>query len=185
MDFKEFIKNAQKYQKGKVCNICKEHKPFSEFHKNRKAKDGRRNECSYCSLQYKNSICKFKRWFTSKKAGVKAGYYLFTIEPTDIPGVKIRETITIDRMGRKYKSWEAIEYPKVCPVLGLELDWGMSGKQQPDSPSLDRIDSTKSYIPGNVMMMSTLANKMKSHATPEQLKQFSRYHLFGVRTKTK
>ena len=64
----------------------------------------------------------------------------------------------------------------------MELDWGLSGKQQPNSPSLDRIDSTKGYIPGNVMIMSTLANKMKQNATPEQLKQFGRYHLFGVKS---
>ena len=28
-------------------------------------------------------------------------------------------------------------------------------------------------------MMSDLANRMKQNATPEELKQFCRYHLFG------
>ena len=79
---------------------------------------------------------------------------------------------------RKYYSWEAVEYPKVCPVLGIKLDWGMNGLNG-NCPSLDRIDSTKGYIPGNVMIMSNLANAMKSNATPEQLKQFCRYYLFG------
>ena len=83
-----------------------------------------------------------------------------------------------DNMGRKYTSWEATEYPKVCPIFDVDLDWGRNGCND-NSPSLDRIDSTKGYIPGNVMMMSNLANKMKNNATPKQLKQFGRYHLFG------
>ena len=28
----------------------------------------------------------------------------------------------------------------------MKLDWGVSGKQQPNSPSLDRIDSTKDLV---------------------------------------
>ena len=119
-------------------------------------------------------MCRFKVWFSSKKARVKYnGNTEFTIEPTDIPGVKVRRY-----MGRGKWAYEITEYPKVCPVFGIDLDWGMNGNQ-PDSPSLDRIDPTKGYIPGNVMMMSTLANRMKQNATFEQLKQFSRYHLFG------
>ena len=78
------------------------------------------------------------------------------------------------------KVWEGEEYLKVCPILKIELDWKSKRNGGHDnSPSLDRIDPTKGYIPGNVMMMSNLANKMKNNATPEQLKQFSRYHLFG------
>ena len=98
-------------------------------------------------------------------------------------GVKIRETITYWHK-RKHTSWEGVEYPKVCPVLGIKLDWGMNGCNN-NSPSLDRIDPTKGYIPGNVMTMSQLANKMKSNATPEQLNQFSRYHLFPTSNTTK
>ena len=58
----------------------------------------------------------------------------------------------------------------------MELDWDMNG-QQPNSPSLDRVNPKFGYIKGNVIMMSMLANQMKNSATPEQLKQFSEYHL--------
>ena len=184
MNTSDFIKQAQEYQEGKVCNTCKEHKLLSEFHKNGGCKDGRAYKCKSCKKEYDKNVCRFKKWFITKRKDAKRSDIDFTIEPTDIPGVKIRETITTDRRGGKHKSWEAVEYPKVCPVLGIELDWGMNGKQ-PNSPSLDRIDPTKGYIPGNVMMISDLANKMKQNATSEQLKQFSRYHLFGVRSDKK
>ena len=172
----KFIEEAHDHSKGKVCTVCNIWKPFSEFHKKASGKNGIRPYCKSCSKEYQDNICPFKKWFTSKKGRTKYDGIEFTIEPTDIPGVKIRKFKTEN--GRWPWIWEAIEYPKVCPVLGIKLDWGRNG-HQPNSPSLDRIDNTKGYIPGNVMIMSNLANKMKSNSTPEQLNQFSRYYLFG------
>ena len=178
MDTLKYIKEAHNHQKGKVCSMCKEHKSLSEFDKDRTSKDGVGWRCKPCRKVYMDNMCRFKRWFARKPYQARKDGVEFTIEPEDIPGVKIGEIISLDRMGRKRTSWEAIEYPKVCPVFVIELDWGMNGLNG-NSPSLDRIDSTKGYIKGNVMMISHLANSMKNNATPEQLKQFSRYHLFG------
>ena len=171
----KFIEESHKQSKGKICTNCKKHKPFSNFSKKIGGKYGLRSYCKSCAKEYNDNMCRFKKWFTSKKSHVKyPGNVEFTIEPTDIPGVKIRKRKNIYNI----RTSEAIEYPKVCPVLGIELDWGMNGNQ-PNSPSLDRIDPTKGYVKGNVMMMSALANRMKQDATLKQLNQFSRYHLFG------
>jgi hypothetical protein len=175
----DFIKEAQNHKKRKVCRgTCNKHKLLSEFFKNNNTKDGLQYHCKSCNKEYKDTICRFKRWFQSKKARANSPGIEFSIEPTDIPGVKIRETFTIDRRGRKYTSWEATQYPKVCPVLGMKLDWSMNGLTN-NSPSLDRVNNKLGYIKGNVMLMSNLANKMKSNATPKQVNQFSRYYLFG------
>ena len=175
--FDDLKKEAHDHQNGKVCNKCNEHKPLSEYYPVKRNKDGLAYECKSCHREYKDNKCPFKIRFGVKKKNVKVVSDIeFTIKPTDIPGVKIGETITIDRMGRKYTSWETTEYPKICPILEIELDWGKHGNQ-PNSPSFDRIDSTKGYIPGNVMIMSNLANKMKNNATPEQLVKFSKYML--------
>ena len=179
MEYTEFITEAHKHQEGKVCTKCNKHQPLSEFYARSDYSGGLQFQCKSCYKKYNDNLCRFKKWFITKKS--HANGIEFTIEPTDIPGVKIRETIKESR-NRKYVSWEAAEYPKVCPVLEIELDWNMNG-QQPNSPSLDRIDPTKGYIPGNVMIMSTLANRMKNNATPEQLKQFCRYHLFNDKKK--
>jgi hypothetical protein len=176
MSATKFIEDAYEHQKGKVCTKCKEYKLLSEFSKCWHYKDGLHSWCKSCNKEYKDNQCRFKAWFgTKRKDGTRNGWE-WNIDPEDIPGVRIRETITEAR-NRKYYSWEAVEKPEVCPILKMKIDWGMNGRQ-PNSPSLDRIDSTKGYIPGNVMIMSDLANKMKQNATEEQLNQFSRYHLF-------
>jgi hypothetical protein len=61
-----------------------------------------------------------------------------------------------------------------CPVFGIKLAWcTKNGHQQQDSPSLDRIDPEKGYVPGNVQWISMRANAMKHSANFEQLHQFA------------
>jgi hypothetical protein len=55
---------------------------------------------------------------------------------------------------------EDIVIPDTCPLLGTPMK----------SPSLDRIDSTKGYIKGNVWVISNRANTLKNDATLKELK---------------
>ena len=65
---------------------------------------------------------------------------------------------------------EDIVIPSHCPLLGIELISGINGVGLTDaSPTLDRIDSFKGYIKGNVWIISALANRIKTNATPEQI----------------
>lgn len=63
--------------------------------------------------------------------------------------------------------------PKVCPLLGIPL---FQGKDCviPNSPTLDRIDSSKGYVKGNVWVISYKANTIKNNATVEELEQIAR-----------
>ena len=64
------------------------------------------------------------------------------------------------------------ELPTHCPVLKIELRYGRNnGKRDDHSPSLDRKDSSKGYVPGNVEIMSWRANNLKSNATLAELEQ--------------
>lgn len=60
------------------------------------------------------------------------------------------------------------EIPTNCPILGIELFVG-SGRCGPNSPSLDRINSSIGYVPGNVQVISNKANTIKNNATLEEL----------------
>lgn len=71
---------------------------------------------------------------------------------------------------------EDVSEYSVCPVFGFELVRG-DGKPQFNSPSVDRIDSSKGYTKDNVQILSQLANAMKQNATPEQLIVFAEWVL--------
>lgn len=61
-----------------------------------------------------------------------------------------------------------ITVPDNCPVLGVPLRRG-KGCLQSNSPSLDRIDPTKGYAPGNIQVISHRANTLKNNATLEEI----------------
>ena len=58
-------------------------------------------------------------------------------------------------------------FPKVCPILGIELKHGTDDWY--NSPNIDRIDNNKGYLMDNVIVVSALANSIKSAATPDQI----------------
>lgn len=66
-------------------------------------------------------------------------------------------------------SIDDLEFPENCPVLGIPLTWG--GKLCNDTATIDRVDPNKGYIPGNVVVMSLKANRIKNNATAEELQK--------------
>jgi hypothetical protein len=66
-------------------------------------------------------------------------------------------------------SIDDIIIPEYCPYLNIKLSTLLSDNHNDNYYSIDRIDSTKGYIKGNVQILSLLANTMKNKATKEQL----------------
>jgi hypothetical protein len=69
-----------------------------------------------------------------------------------------------------------IVIPETCPVMGIKLEHhrGRSGAYK-NSPSLDRIVPEKGYVPGNVRVISQLANQCKGNASQEEMLAFAKW----------
>lgn len=63
---------------------------------------------------------------------------------------------------------EDIKIPKACPIFGLTLSASI-GRFNENSPSLDRINNSKGYVKGNIIVISYRANQIKNDATPDEL----------------
>lgn len=75
-----------------------------------------------------------------------------------------------------------IVIPTHCPVLEIELvrarGRGRTGGHDA-SPTVDRIDSSKGYVKGNIWVISKRANSLKGAGTLEELRSLLK-HLEGV-----
>lgn len=59
--------------------------------------------------------------------------------------------------------------PKTCPALGLPLRTG--SRRSSGSPSLDRIEPSRGYVPDNVRVISDRANRLKGDCSLEELRR--------------
>lgn len=130
------------------CTDCKKVKPFSEYHAHAKAWMG------------VNVVCKDCRKPVTKKSWDKR-----SIEYKVFHRAKARA----QQKGLDFDlSVEDINIPIECPVFKKPLSVG-----DPNwAPSIDRIDPTKGYTKDNIQIISNKANRMKSDASPEELKNF-------------
>ena len=80
------------------------------------------------------------------------------------------------RAGKQFNlNFGDIVWPKYCPILGIELNYFAEGKANDSSPSFDRIDPTKEYITGNVMIISNKANRLKSDGNIYEIRKILEY----------
>lgn len=64
--------------------------------------------------------------------------------------------------------------PTHCPALGIEFKSGMDNRDH--NMSIDRIDNTKGYVEGNVIVISYKANRMKSNSSLAELQALVKFY---------
>ncbi|MBB3990312.1 hypothetical protein [Croceicoccus naphthovorans] len=63
------------------------------------------------------------------------------------------------------------------PILGIPIYIAKGGRGGKDhSPSLDRIRPKLGYVPGNVIVISNRANRLKSDATIRELRDIASFY---------
>ena len=147
-----------------TCSVCKQVLPAEQFYVVRNRKNGKRDSsgitrscrCKHCQIKdYLKLDPRKKLLYAARKRAKQNG---------------LDCTITV----------EDIVIPELCPALGIKLEARIgAGRQNREdiggSPSLDRIDNSKGYIPGNVAVISLRANMIKTDATVAELKAVAAY----------
>lgn len=142
------VLRPQEVGKKRFCSeLCRKRSEHHRTYKNRSSKilERFKNKKYYLNKSIEESL------YRNAKRRCKETGLDFTIELSDIP-----------------------KMPKHCPITGLELRRG-EGSIQEYSPTLDRIDNSKGYIPGNVQIISNRANKRKSDLTLDEIKRLYEY----------
>ena len=70
--------------------------------------------------------------------------------------------------------FEDIEFPDVCPILGIPLDYDMI-EQSDYSPCFDRYDTSKGWVKGNIIIISLRASLIKRYGNSEELKKVAKF----------
>ena len=70
---------------------------------------------------------------------------------------------------------ENLSFPITCPILHVPLEYGKREYSE-FKPSIDRIDSTKGYVKGNIQILSIKANRAKNNLSKEELEKFALYY---------
>lgn len=71
--------------------------------------------------------------------------------------------------------YQDLQLPNECPIFKFPLLYNTKegDYQNYNYATIDRIDNTKGYVRGNIIILSRLANMMKNQATFDQLEIFS------------
>lgn len=166
----------------KICTKCKIEKENTEFHKCSVNKDGLYKWCKLCKIEYDKEYRKsdkIQNLYKSEKYREKKKIYeqnrrLNSPEIIMFTWIKNRAK----RMNIPFNlNPEDIIIPEKCPLLEIPIfikPYKEKGSFCPNSPSLDKIIPELGYIKGNIMVISMKANIMKSNASIEELKIFSK-----------
>jgi len=138
---------------NKQCSKCKMLKHTSEFFNNCTTKTKFSSHCKVCSVKNKTKLLKTQRGHISKiLTGIR-----MRVRTKNIPF-----NLSLD-----YVNSITTE---TCPIFGTSFDWGIDKKgHSPNRPSLDRVIPELGYVKGNVVFISTLANRIKQNVTEKEL----------------
>jgi len=153
------------------CNRCKAEKPESEFVSGSK----RCSKCRVYLAKYykKNRRASIERATKSqnKDRDRTNAYKRSLIRKNPVNYMFGQVKSRAKKFGIEFDIEKSdIQIPDICPVLGLRLEIG-NIKCHSSSPTLDRIDSSKGYVKGNVHVISHKANTIKSNASLEDLQK--------------
>lgn len=163
------------------CIKCRAVKPLREFGRDRTSKLGRSYLCKPCGVAKARAYharpevkLRAREWRRADyarggKTKTYSAFYNAMRPREERMWRSARERAR--RAGLEFTIGVAdIVIPETCPLLGTSIEPAIGRRgAHANSPSLDRIDPARGYVPGNVWVISYRANAIKQDATPEEL----------------
>lgn len=163
-----------------TCRTCKVEKPDDAFYADVRRKSGFMAECKSCQRQ------RNQKWIDANRDRFRHLNKRATNLKRQRNPVKCMlasARARAKKCGLEFTITESdVVIPSRCPILGIALTFGLgwgkgqSNQQRDSRASLDRIDNTKGYVPGNVIVVSYRANRLKSDATVAELLKLARFY---------
>jgi len=153
--------------KTKKCTQCKKIKNIRQFYK---TKRGLQSACKMCSLEAAD------KWQKSHKEEHNKSSKKWRINnPKTYILARLKQSARLRNIYFKLYESDLGDLPKFCPVLGIKLNYSGT-RHSANSASVDRIDNTKGYIPGNIIIVSHRVNHLKNDATWQELLQIVKFY---------
>lgn len=158
---------AQEAAHTKLCVRCRAKKPREEFREDKKLRDGLRTKCRKCESELTNVYQKErrKRWTvrllqnarTSTSGGGNSKGKRFGWPPVDLTEEYL---------------WELYHYQDgKCAWTGVEMLLECNGMKL-QAISLDRLDCSRGYVQGNVVLACRGANLARGNASEDEMRIF-------------
>jgi len=139
----------------KTCSKCNIEKQLIDFHKSSRYVDGYDYKCKICEKE--RSLKKYAKTYNDHEWRLRQ---LIKFSKQRARKNNLEHTLTLKDLKELYPS------NNTCPVFNIQFEWG---GDKDNSPSVDKIDSTKGYTKDNCQVISFRANFLKSNATIEEL----------------
>jgi hypothetical protein len=160
----------------KLCSKCGLEKPLAQFNKDRTKRLGVSSQCKPCASQtaseyYTKNSEKIRSRITSYSHSYVPKYYRDRLS-------RLKNLLTKARLRTK-KDFDPSLTPKDLDELWIDQEGqcALSGlplsieANQSTTVSLDRIDSTKGYMRGNLQLVTAVVNRMKQEFSQEDFLQ--------------
>jgi hypothetical protein len=164
---------------SKRCSLCKITKDLCEFTPQIRGKFGVTGRCKGCRALLHKDVYKDKKQYylqKGKEYRITHPEYSQAWDKNHVAATILRRIKSRAKsIGVPFDLEEHdIVIPEFCPALGIKLEF--HDYRQHNSPSIDRIIPNKGYVKDNIVIVSSLANRIKTDATVEQLSQVAEFY---------
>lgn len=175
----------------KPCTHCGVEKPFNDYYKNKKSKDGHLNKCKKCCLDYENQEDNKKRRLASQQkrrssnSFQKAQTMFYTVKKgANARGLEI--TITPEWIQQELEEGKCSVTNLAFVFDSLDNEHTITTRKgrmlNPFSPSVDRKDCNKGYTIDNCQLVVSIYNYAKLSFSEQAVKIFCKAYLNNVNT---